>query len=187
MNEGRNAASDDVNIFRLAEMPALPDFAHQLDDIFFSSSATKSFASDDARSAFRQKWLGRYLDDDAEWFFVAVSGERLAGYLAGAIEDPARQTRFADIAYFADIADETAQYPAHLHVNVSESCRNLGVGSRLIDRFVQELRRNDIGGVHLVTGRNSRNIPFYVRNGFHPLKFIRGERSDSVMLGRKLG
>lgn len=186
MTDDLNATGTEVKILRLAESPPIPDFVRQLDDIFFTSSATKSFASEAVRSAFRERWLGRYLEHDADWFYVAVCGDRLVGYLAGAIDDPAREARFADIGYFAAIAAETAQYPAHLHVNVAEGVRSGGIGSRLIASFVADLRRAGIVGVHLVTGRNSRNIPFYQRNGFSLLKVIKGETNDSVMLVRNL-
>ncbi|MBU1211389.1 MAG: GNAT family N-acetyltransferase [Alphaproteobacteria bacterium] len=167
-------------------MPPLADFADQLDEIFFTSSATQNFAGEAARSTFRERWLGRYLDHDREWFYVAVRGDRLAGYLAGAIEDPARTARFSDIDYFKVIAEETAKYPAHFHVNVAEGARSGGIGSRLIATFIADLRRAGVGGVHLVTGHNSRNIPFYLRNGFKLRKVIKGVAGDSVMLARSV-
>ena len=186
MTDDLNDDGGEATIVALAEMPPLPNFAAQLDEIFFSSSATKSFANEAERRAFRERWLGRYLEQDPDWFYVAVSGNRLAGYLAGAIDDPAGAARFADIGYFAEIAGETKNYPAHLHVNVAQSFRSSGVGSRLIARFVVDLRAGNIHGVHLVTGRNSRNIPFYLRNGFKPLTIIKGGLSESIMLGRLL-
>ncbi len=175
-----------ATIVRLAEMPPMRYFARQLDEIFFTSSATKSFAGEEERSAFRERWLGRYLEDDPDWFYVALVGDRLAGYLAGSIDDPARTARFSDIGYFEELAGWTGQYPAHLHINVGAAFRGGGVGSRLIDRFASDLRIAGVEGVHLVTGRHSRNIPFYLRNGFTPLKVIKGDPSDSIMLGRLL-
>ncbi|MBU2581187.1 MAG: GNAT family N-acetyltransferase [Alphaproteobacteria bacterium] len=186
MNEERTDAAVAPTVARLAESPEIADFSKQLDDIFFTSSATKSFASDDERRAFRWRWLGRYLDADSDWFYVAVSGNRLVGYLAGAIDDPAQSGRFKDIAYFTEISAETGKYPAHLHVNVVEGFRSGGVGSRLIERFVSDLRAANIRGVHLVTGRHSRNIPFYLKNGFVPVKNITCGASESIMLGRPL-
>jgi len=186
MTDDLDKAELETKIVRLAEMPPMPDFAKQLDEIFFTSSASQTFAGEAARTAFRERWLGRYLDHDRDWFYVAVRGDRLAGYLAGAIDDPARAARFSDIAYFKVIAEETAKYPAHLHVNVAEGARSGGIGSRLIAAFLADLRQAGVGGVHLVTGHNSRNIPFYHRNGFSLRKVIKGEATDSVMLARNV-
>ncbi len=173
-------------IFKLTEMPPVTDFERQLDHIFFSSSATKTFADEAAREAFRERWLGRYLKHDKAWFYVALAGEKVAGYLAGSIDDPARSDRFADIEYIPRLANETERYPAHLHINVDEKLRSAGLGSRLITRFLGDLRGAGVRGVHLVTGRFSRNIAFYQRNGFVPVRGLKWSDGEVLMLGRSL-
>ena len=61
-----------------------------IDEVFFQSSGTPVFASEAARAAFRQRWLGRYLRGAAEHTFVAMTGDGEAvGYLVGGIVDPA--------------------------------------------------------------------------------------------------
>lgn len=186
MSENLGAGGVPPIIVRLVEVPGSADLSAALDEIFFSSSATKSFASDADRRAFRERWLGRYVRDDPDWFYVVLSGGRIVGYLAGAIDDPAATGRFSDIGYFFDIAEETARYPAHLHVNIAKGYRSGGLGSRLIERFVSDLRQAGVRGVHLVTGRDSRNVPFYLKNGFEPVKIVAFGESESVMLGRRL-
>lgn len=158
----------------------------QIDEIFFTSSATQKFSSPEVREAFRERWLGRYLTSDPDWFYVAVSKDRVVGYLAGSIDDPALTPRFADIGYFKVWASETAIYPAHLHVNVLASAREHGIGSKLIARFVADLEAAGINGVHLVTGRTSRNVAFYQRNGFNPVVWMNWNGSEVLMLGRRL-
>lgn len=175
-----------VVIHTLSDMPAMPNFARQLDDIFYASSGTKSFPDAETQAQFHERWLGRYLTHYPQWFYVAVSGDRLVGYLAGCIDDPARHSRFGDIGYFSDLAAETQVYPAHLHVNVAEGQRSGGVGSRLIARYVEDLRRAGVIGVHLVTGSQQRNVVFYRRNGFVAVKHLPWRDGEVVMLGRRL-
>ncbi len=163
-----------------------PEIIGQIDEIFFTSSATQEFSSPAVREAFRERWLGRYLTHDPDWFYVAMSRNRGVGYLAGAIDDPALTPRFADIGYFKVWASETATYPAHLHVNVLATAREHGIGSMLIARFVDDLETAGIKGVHLVTGRNSRNVAFYQRNGFKPVVWMNWNGSEVLMLGRRL-
>lgn len=58
-------------------------------------------------------------------------------------------------------------YPAHLHMNVDASCRRRGIGRRLLDRYVADLRASGVAGVHLVCGALPRD--FYARLGFEEL------------------
>ncbi|MEQ8825920.1 MAG: GNAT family N-acetyltransferase [Filomicrobium sp.] len=139
------------------------------------------------REAFRERWLGRYLEHDPEWFYLASADGAIVGYLAGCVEDPATAARFSDIGYFQVWAGYTAQYPAHLHVNVCPTARDQGLGSRLVDRFVGDLSAAGVKGVHLVTGLHSRNVAFYQRNGFVRVADIDWNGSEIVMLGRLLG
>ena len=46
-----------VAIRRWAEVAHQERLSDQLDAIFFEASGTKSFASEDARAAFRERWL----------------------------------------------------------------------------------------------------------------------------------
>ncbi|MCH9807052.1 MAG: GNAT family N-acetyltransferase [Alphaproteobacteria bacterium] len=177
---------DPVAVCRLADMPVVSDFSRQLDDIFYASSGTKSFADEATQAEFHTRWLGRYLEHYSDWFYVAVQGGRLIGYLAGCTDDPARVPRFSDIAYFKDLADQTLLYPAHLHVNVAEGLRGAGVGARLVARYVEDLRHAGIDGVHLVTGVDQRNVIFYQRNGFEAVKRLPWRGGEVVMLARSL-
>ena len=163
-----------------------PQAVEQIVEIFFTSSATQEFSSPEVRETFRERWLGRYLTYDPDWFYVAVREARVVGYLAGSIDDPAQTPRFADIGYFKVWASETAIYPAHLHVNVLATAREHGIGSKLIARFVEDLEAAGVQGVHLVTGRNSRNVAFYQRNGFKPVVWMNWNGSEVLMLGRRL-
>jgi GNAT superfamily N-acetyltransferase len=155
--------------------------------VFFTSSNTQSFASDEVRAAFRERWLGRYLEYDAHcaWLAMALSGD-VAGYVVGAIDTPAQLERFEDIAYFKTFAHELSRYPAHLHVNLLEAFRGRGIGEKLIGAFATDARDAGASGMHVVTGADMRNVGFYARNGFAEVaRSGEGERAI-VMLGRKL-
>jgi GNAT superfamily N-acetyltransferase len=158
-----------------------------LDRIFFEASATKAFANAAARGAFRERWLGRFLVHWPEAAFLAIDGAgEVLGYVVGALGDPARDLRFADIAYFADLSDLTTRYPAHLHINLAAEARNRGIGGRLITAFCDHARAAGAPGVHLVTSAASRNRSFYAREGFVLLRTLGEPGREIVMLGRAL-
>jgi len=62
------------------------------------------------------------------------------------------------------------QFPAHLHMNVDTEFRRGGVGRRLIERFLQDLRLRRVFAAHLLCGAGP--VPFYTRMGFSELAVI---------------
>ena len=159
----------------------------QLDRIFFEGSGRR-FASDEDRTIFRERWLGRYLQGGSDVVLVAQDGSAtILGYLVGATEDPARQHRFADITYFrSDFRDLCCSYPAHLHINLAPAFRNRGLGARLINAFAAHARAFGATGMHVVTGSQARNVSFYTRCGFAPLGTAAWNSGEIVFLGRRL-
>jgi GNAT superfamily N-acetyltransferase len=151
-----------------------------LDAIFFEASGTKTFASDEVRAAFRERWLGRYLRLYSNWVYAAVdSGSALQGYLLGCLDDPAQTPLFSDIGYFQNFAPLTAHFPAQLHVNLAPAARGRGAGSALVSAFVHDAAEAACPGVHVVTGRDQRNVGFYARNGFR-------DEGHAIWNGREL-
>ncbi|MDT0158442.1 GNAT family N-acetyltransferase [Microbacterium sp. ARD32] len=64
----------------------------------------------------------------------------------------------------------TAQYPAHLHIDLLPETQGQGLGRRLIETLFDELRRRGVPGLHL--GMNPENVgagAFYERIGMHRL------------------
>lgn len=156
-----------------------------VDRIFFAASGTQSFQSDAARAAFRERWLGRYLDRYGEHAVLALDGNSVPiGYLVGALEDPAQNALWSDIGYFDRLADLTAAYPAHLHINIDAGCRGRGIGAALIGAFVTHAATRGATGVHVVTGAQARNVGFYASNGFGKLRIFDWKGNPLVMLGR---
>ena len=190
------AGGDAVDIRRFSDIVSNDNASNacllaDLDCIFFEASMTKTFASLEVRAAFRERWLGRYLTREPHLAFLAFVGSSpgpasLAGYVVGALEDPAQGDRYADIGYFPSLAELTQRFPAHLHINLAPHARGHGLGGVLIERFVAEARASRSPGVHVVTGAASRNTSFYKRNGFtYEHRFTWGGR-ENVFLGRTL-
>ena len=159
----------------------------EIDSIFFEASSRQSFKDEDARSAFRQMWLWRYLDDEPQHAFAALNSDgRVCGYLVGSIDDPAQRPEFAELAYFRDFAELTVRFPAHLHINVDHAARSQGIGAALIEAFIAHLARLGVAGVHVVTGRGARNVRFYNRVGFREHGRTTWHHGEVVLLGREL-
>jgi GNAT superfamily N-acetyltransferase len=177
----------DVQIARWIDLPDRGKTEAAIEAIFFAASGTQTFASEAAKMAFRERWLGRFLQYDSGHVFVAIDprGE-IAGYLIGSLDDPARTARFSDIGYFAGFAELTARYPAHLHVNLDATMRGSGIGGQLVEAFVADVRRAQLPGVHVVTGRGLRNVTFYNRLGFMERGSALSNGREVILLGRDI-
>lgn len=167
--------SDDVGPVRIARLVDLE--AEGVDDgslltgvaSIFRETAARWPDNDVAARAFQDLWLDQYIRHERELVWLAVperSPATVAGYLVGCRIDPALSPRFETLTYFQAFAQFTKVYPAHLHTNVTALYRNRRVGERLVEAFCAQLRSERMGGVHVVTGRNQRNVPFYTRLGF---------------------
>ncbi|MFV0297767.1 MAG: GNAT family N-acetyltransferase [Hyphomicrobiaceae bacterium] len=177
----------EISVVRLTAVDSWSDRMQELDPIFFEASATRFFPDEAARQAFRERWLGRYLVHWPDMAHVAMDdGGAILGYIVGACEDPADDPLFDDIGYWPHIAHLTARYPGHLHINLAAEARNRGIGQALIAAFLSDLRRKGVSGVHLVTGRDSRNRSFYARCGFEEAASLEWGGTPIVMLARQL-
>lgn len=62
------------------------------------------------------------------------------------------------------------KYPAHLHIDLNEQCRNGGYGSKMVGMLCESLKSKGICGIMLVVGSgNTDAIRFYKKNGFRKL------------------
>ena len=76
-----------------------------IEEIFFATSPSTKTLRPDERPTFKERWLGRYIAYDIESFFVAITEvSTVAGYLAGCLDNPAHNPRFADNGYYASFA-----------------------------------------------------------------------------------
>ena len=174
-----------VSIRRWTEIADRERLVPSIDEVFFEAALKKAFADQEERGSFRERWLGRYLEYDPQWAYLALDGDTVAGYLVGSIDDPATTPRFSDIAV-AEFANFTAKYPAHLHVNLAPAYRNHGIGGRLIAAFVTDLARDKSPGLHVITGLSARNVAFYQRHGLVELARAKLGGHEVILLGKQL-
>jgi hypothetical protein len=114
-----------MRVVRLMDEPDWQARLSPIEEIFFATSPSAKTLRPDERQPFKERWLGRYIAYDIESFFVAVTEvSTVAGYLAGCLDNPAHNPRFADIGYYASFAPLCDCYPCHLHINLDERYRN---------------------------------------------------------------
>jgi GNAT superfamily N-acetyltransferase len=179
---------DDIAIRVAAHGGLAPEIEAQVDAIFFEASGRSGFASPQEQAAFRERWLGRYLRGGNDIVLFAQTGEgAVAGYLVGAVEDPASQDRFADISYFrGGFRDLCRRYPAHLHINMAPAWRSQEIGPLLIAAFAAAASEAGAPGMHVVTTKAARNVRFYFRCGFAELGATSWNGREVVFLGMPL-
>jgi GNAT superfamily N-acetyltransferase len=177
-----------IAICRIEGPPMPVGLASQVDAIFFEASGRAGFASTEERAAFRERWLGRYLRGGSDIVLIAQDAAgTVAGYLVGALEDPAGQERFADIDYFRGVfRDLCRRYPAHLHINLAPGFRSRGIGARLIDAFATHAAAARAPGLHVVTAKAARNVRFYARCGLVEAGAACWNDREVVFLARSL-
>ncbi|MEO1205576.1 MAG: GNAT family N-acetyltransferase [Pseudomonadota bacterium] len=166
-----------------------------MDRIFFDAALRTTFDSQTDRETFRERWLGRYIRDEAQedlaaYASIAVADNGsvavVAGYVVGSLLDPNCDPRFGDVTDFADVPNLTAKYPAHLHINLVASVRGHGVGQRLVRRIASQAYAFGAPGLHVVTGATSRNLLFYNRLGLRPVSPDDWKARGIVMLASRL-
>ena len=155
--------------------------------IFFEASG-RAFEPGPEREAFRERWLGRFLE---RWPELALglrddATRHIVGYLVGCVENPALSPHFADLDYFREFAPLCSRFPAHLHINLDPDYRGRGHGQQLIEAFAGLARARGAPGMHVVTAAEARNVGFYARAGFHEAGRTQWNGRTIVMLGRGL-
>ena len=174
-------------IVRVASAGLTPALLVQVEGIFFEASG-RTFPPGPERDGFRERWLGRYLRGGSDVVLLALDEVGVvAGYLVGALQDPAEQERFSDIGYFrTDFRDLCRRYPAHLHINLAPASRSRGLGARLIATFADCAATGGVPGMHVVTAQGARNVGFYARCGFAELGACRWNGRENAFLGKAL-
>lgn len=145
-----------------------------------------------------------YVDRHPEFAFVVAGDDGVArGYIVGVPDTEAFEEWFAStwwpsvrdrypvegasareqgtIEYAASRArglnPYTAEYPAHLHIDLLPELQGRGFGRRLIDALVEALTAAGVPGVHLAaSSSNLGAVAFYPRVGFDALPSDEGSR-----------
>jgi len=152
--------------------------------IFFESAGNPLFSSIADRDRFQNRYFDSYLSTP-DLFFLATREQKVLGYLAGA-----KQTlgvHFELNPYLEDFRSLIeADYPAHLHINLSALARGAGIGSNLISAYESYLRSIGVKGVHLVTSSSARNVSFYLKNSYAPLKEAEWNGKTLLLMAKPL-
>ncbi|MBI5770036.1 MAG: GNAT family N-acetyltransferase, partial [Verrucomicrobia bacterium] len=145
-------------------------------------------------------YVGPYLKFEPELGVILEDEQGICGYSLGAFDskaffaryeagwrpavaarfpapsgDPARWTRVQQIHHLYHhpenfIPEPYAEFPSHLHIDLLPRAQGHGLGRRMLEQVMENLRRRGSPGAHLgVSTRNPRAIAFYGHLGFHEL------------------
>ena len=191
------------------------------DTAFFGDPLERFF---DARELFLDTFATYYTDIASDHVWVAAGNDdEILGYLMGcpdtlAYSDWSRQHlltivwRMIMLRYHGWPTRKTVDYiwryfrlrvpyldlspyPAHLHIAVRSGWRGQGMGAALMQTYLDQLRNENIPGVHLeTTSENRIAVPWYERLGFRLLQSVPsdlykaslGHSVDLLMYGMRL-
>jgi ribosomal protein S18 acetylase RimI-like enzyme len=177
----------------------------------------------DAREVFLDAFASFYTDIMGDYLWIAEEDGVLLGYIMGCPDtseynawyrDNVRQVawRAATLRYrgvftrkslgyiwrYAQVRIpyvDLSPYPAHLHINTRADMRGSGIGTTLMKTYLDQLRNENVSGVHLETSSaNTIAVPWYERLGFQLLQrtpsdlYITsvGHSVDFLLYGMKL-
>ena len=154
-------------------------------------------------------YVGPYIEGEPDLALVVADAEGIAGYCL-AVADTRAFEAWCDVAWWPTLrthyplpADATPdgelvrvihaparapeavvrEYPAHLHIDLLERTRGLGLGRALVDRQLAALRARGVPGLHLdVAADNANAIAFYEHLGFAAVH----RRDSSILMAREL-
>ncbi|MCA9735899.1 GNAT family N-acetyltransferase [candidate division KSB1 bacterium] len=88
------------------------------------------------------------------------------------IPDESFQTRILHLLHKGhQVNEDFADYPAHLHIDLLPVAQGGGLGRKMMQVFLDALKRANVSAVHLQVGKsNSGAIQFYQKLGFSEIK-----------------
>ena len=130
---------------------------------------------------------------DSRGFFARYEHEWLPGLRArfpAPSGDPAPWTRVQQVyqlyhhpEYF--IPEPYAKYPSHLHIDLLPRAQGRGIGRRMLEQVMDNLRRRGSPGAHLgVSTHNLAALGFYQRLGFHELTRVGPMHDGCIYLAK---
>lgn len=174
-----------INIKTLNQFSSESSVYRQIESIFFEASSLKEFSSPERKSAFFKRWCGDYAERFPQTFYLMLEGEKLLGYLSGCLDSKTAGS-FLEVPGYCVFNDLFDEFPAHLHINFHQDCRGRGLGSHLMQAYIEELDKKGIRGVHLVTSPGAQNITFYSRLGFNHQVVRSFKEMQLLFMGRPL-
>lgn len=154
-----------MTIVALSEVSNRENVSLQIEDIFFEASSLKNFSSPERKVAFYKRWCKDYQILYPDEFYVMMDGDFVQGYLSGCknSKESLDKLEIPGPIIFADLFSD---YPAHLHINFHSSVRGKGLGSKLVNAYIESLKECHCPGLHLITSPDAMNVSFYDRLGF---------------------
>lgn len=155
----------------------------QVKEVFFEASSVQNFETSEERIAFYQKWLGLYIDQFPEYFFISRDGESLLGYVIACPDSLSHpELKQPEVGTIHDYES----FPVHLHINCHQRSRGKGVGGLLLQVLESFCREKSHKGIHLITKEGERNVGFYLKNGYQEIQSKIVGQSRLLFLGKKL-
>lgn len=142
-----------------------------------------------------------YIEQEPQNCFVLDDGGAAVGYILTAADWTQYRLRFTE-SYLPSLrklslpfylfkrrelrhSRFTDDYPAHLHIDITESYQHSGYGRVLMDVALDNLRGQGVRGIQLgVAARNTGAVRFYEKYGFRRLHATRFEITFGLPLSR---
>ena len=134
-------------------------------EIFFLSSSKKTFLDEEKKEAFFKRWCGDYIYHYPAEFFILFEEDRVLGYLSGC-QNTVESFNHLNVPGLEIFKDFLPEFPAHFHINFHPDARGRGLGSFLLNHYIEILKANKVKGVHLITSPEAPNVSFYERLSF---------------------
>jgi len=136
----------------------------EVKEIFFETSPRKSFQSVSEKDSFLYQYLEYYSDHYPGYFLIAIYKNKAIGYICASPDSNSDVFLLDNLPHFKLFQKYFIDFPAHLHINMSEASQGLGVGSRLVSHLESLLQVKK--GLHLITTPKAKNRSFYSKNGY---------------------
>jgi GNAT superfamily N-acetyltransferase len=153
------------------------------------------FLDKNAKEMFVDYWTKYYTDFEPESLFVAKYNEKVVGYIMGCLDETKYNQIFfgqnlisiikrclqpkiifniknISFLYHSLVSLARGEYnlslpscSAHLHINILKGWRKQGIGTMLINRLFDHMRRTKINCIKAVTS-SEQGANFFEKNGF---------------------
>jgi len=159
----------------------------QLNEIFFVTSGRTSFESEHAKLKFRYFYLDYFLEHYPDFCFCALDESRnVVGYIVASADTLKDQSLFEYHQYLELFREHIHQFPAQLHINLLPVTQGRGIGGLLIQALEHKLRQEQVPGVFLITGQNSRNVSFYNKHKYDQHWIQQFKSNYLIFMGKNL-
>ncbi|MBL7666043.1 MAG: GNAT family N-acetyltransferase [Bacteriovoracaceae bacterium] len=154
----------------------------EIQNIFFETSTKTDFKNPEEKLTFFEKYCGYYLKHHPNFFFLALHENKIVGYLCGAVNSASETELYTILSHYGLFEDQYLKYPAHLHMNLTAKLQGQGIGTLLVEAFVNKLKETKVKGMHIITAPKARNVGFYQKNNFA----YQLERDGKLFMGKMI-